>query len=147
MWRTTNGELPQSYLESFGGLPENLLSSPSLKKELNVYNETNECSNKQSFNKNKNKKRGIFDSLRNGQPFLMKTHGKSNSQTELLNCENEGENTLFQIESIGKDLETTKNVNEEVTLIKDKSASNSFIVVHFNRTMNNNEGNLIGTFQ
>lgn len=158
IWRTTNGEPPQSYLESFGDLPKDLLSSPSLKKGLDGYGDPRE---KQHLHKKSNssnsKKRGIFGSLRNGQPFSMKTHGKSNSQTELLDCENEGENTLFHIESIGKDLEPqastsrsnlaqTKETREEVTLVENAAAGNPSIVVHFNRKNNGNADSLIDTF-
>lgn len=137
IWRTINGDLPQNYLESFGELPKDLLSSPSLKKGLEGYGESSE----KRHPSKKSKKRSIFDSLRNGQPFSMKNHGKSSSQTELLDSENEGENTLFHIESIGKELDqpqastSYQDPREEVTLM-DNSAGNSSMVVHFNRKPN-----------
>lgn len=135
-WRTINCDLPQKYLESFGELPNNLLPSPKLEHDK----------------KTKRSKKKIH----NGKPFSFKTQGKSNSQTELLDSENEGENTLFHVETIGinenatrleddnqlKDeqinghhhhqCQSNEMVNEKITLISDNSPSNQ-IVVHFNR--------------
>ncbi|KAI2799961.1 hypothetical protein BLOT_012172 [Blomia tropicalis] len=135
-WRTINCDLPQKYLESFGELPNNLLPSPKLEHDKKT---------------KRSKKR-----VHNGKPFSFKTQGKSNSQTELLDSENEGENTLFHVETIGinenatrleddnqlKDeqinghhhyqCQSNEMVNEKITLISDNSPSNQ-IVVHFNR--------------
>lgn len=140
-WRTLNGDLPQSYLESFGELPSDLLSSPSLKKGLD---RAGEFGNRHSSKKGRKRGR-IFDSLRNGsQAFAIKANQKSSSQTELLDSENESENTLFHIESIGQELESpagTSDAFEKVT-VENGGGHNAAIVVHFNKSSNN----LIDTF-
>ena len=153
-WRTINADLPQSYLESFGDLPKDLLSSPSLKKGLEGYGDPGV--NEKRHSSRKNKKLNLFGSLRNSsQPFSIKNHQKSSSQTELLDSENEGENTLFHIESISKEMEPQqagsssyqdKDYSGEVTMKNGGAGHNAAIVVHFNRKNNDNIDSLIDTF-
>ncbi len=137
-----NGDLPQSYLESFGELPNDLLSSPSLKKGLDGVGDFGI-----RHSSKKGKKRGrIFDSLRNGsQAFAIKANQKSGSQTELLDSENEGENTLFHIESIGQGLESPADSGDafEKVTVENGGGHNAAIVVHFNKSSTNH---LIDTF-
>lgn len=92
----------------------------------------------------KGKKRSrIFDSLRNGsQAFAIKGNQKTGSQTELLDSENEGENTLFHIESIGQESPPgSSGAFEKVTV--ENNGTNAPIVVHFNKSSTNH---LIDTF-
>lgn len=81
--------------------------------------------------------------MRNGsQAFAIKANQKTGSQTELLDSENEGENTLFHVESIGQDSQAgSSGAYEKVTV--ENGGANAPIVVHFNKSSTNH---LIDTF-